>query len=563
MSYQALYRVWRPQAFIDVVGQEHVTKTLQNALLQQKISHAYLFSGPRGTGKTSAAKILAKAVNCERMPVSEPCNECAACRGIMDGSISDVIEIDAASNNGVEEIRDIRDKVKYAPNAVSYKVYIIDEVHMLSVGAFNALLKTLEEPPRHVIFILATTEPHKIPLTIISRCQRFDFKRITAHDIVKRMVHIANETGLKYDEKALHVIGAAAEGGMRDALSLLDQAISFSTDMVTVEDALTVTGSISQSSLNKLAKAIHEKEVAVALGALEELLLQGKDPARFSEDFILYFRDLLLYKTAPELEEAMVRAQLDEDFKQLSESMLPEQIYEYIDILSKTQQEMRFSNHARTYLEVCLVKLCQTQVKSFPNDAPEVTELYKKIEALEKEITLLKEQSTKRSAEAKIDPAPRKAVRSNAKDFRVNARPIMQVLENATRQDLNAIKSRWGDLLESLNGQKMVQLAALLHDAEPSAASSNAFVLKFKHDIHCRMAMENETYFQTLSQTLEELAGTAYQIIAVPEKQWSEIRREFIEKKKPDGDQVKTNEEDPLVAEALKLVGEDLLEIKN
>ena len=233
VSYQALYRVWRPQNFIDVVGQEHVTKTLQNALLQDKISHAYLFSGPRGTGKTSAAKILAKAVNCERAPVAEPCNECSACLGITDGSISDVIEIDAASNNGVEEIRDIRDKVKYAPSSVKYKVYIIDEVHMLSIGAFNALLKTLEEPPKHVIFILATTEPHKIPLTIISRCQRFDFKRITAKAIVNRMKLIASETGVECDEEALQIIARAAEGGMRDALSLLDQAISFSNEKVT------------------------------------------------------------------------------------------------------------------------------------------------------------------------------------------------------------------------------------------------------------------------------------------------------------------------------------------
>src|SRR6476619_3388625 len=187
MDYQALYSVWSPKQFLDVVGQEHVTKTLQNALLQQKTTHAYLFSGPRGTGKTSAAKILAKAVNCERSPVDEPCNECSACLGITDGSIPDVIEIDAASNNGVDEIRDIRDKVKYAPSAVRYKVYIIDEVHMLSMGAFNALLKTLEEPPQHVIFILATTEPHKIPPTIISRCQRFEFRKISVHDIVERL----------------------------------------------------------------------------------------------------------------------------------------------------------------------------------------------------------------------------------------------------------------------------------------------------------------------------------------------------------------------------------------
>ena len=275
MNYQALYRVWRPQQFIDVVGQEHVTKTLQNALLQQKISHAYLFSGPRGTGKTSAAKILAKAVNCERAPISEPCNECDACRGITDGTIPDVIEIDAASNNGVEEIRDIRDKVKFAPSSVPYKVYIIDEVHMLSIGAFNALLKTLEEPPKHVIFILATTEPHKIPLTIISRCQRFDFRRITSQAIVNRMRLIMDESAISCEEKALQMIARAADGGMRDALSLLDQAISYSNEIVTVEDALTVTGAVSQNFLNTLSRAILDRDTVKGLQSLDELLLAG------------------------------------------------------------------------------------------------------------------------------------------------------------------------------------------------------------------------------------------------------------------------------------------------
>lgn len=259
MSYQALYRVFRPQLFEDVVGQEHITKTLQNALLQKKFSHAYLFSGPRGTGKTSAAKLFAKAVNCEHAPVSEPCNECSACKGITNGSISDVIEIDAASNNGVDEIRDIRDKVKFAPSAVTYKVYIIDEVHMLSIGAFNALLKTLEEPPEHCIFILATTEPHKIPLTIISRCQRFDFKRITSQAIVGRMGKIVEAEQFKVQDGALDIIASAADGGMRDALSLLDQAVSFSGDELTVDDALLITGAVSQHYIGKLASTLHEK----------------------------------------------------------------------------------------------------------------------------------------------------------------------------------------------------------------------------------------------------------------------------------------------------------------
>ncbi|HEY4553516.1 MAG TPA: DNA polymerase III subunit gamma/tau [Bacillaceae bacterium] len=560
MSYQALYRVWRPQVFADVVGQGHVTKTLQNALLQQKISHAYLFSGPRGTGKTSAAKILAKAVNCEKMPVSEPCNECPSCRGVTDGSIPDVIEIDAASNNGVEEIRDIRDKVKYAPNAVPFKVYIIDEVHMLSIGAFNALLKTLEEPPKHVIFVLATTEPHKIPLTIISRCQRFDFKRITAHDIVGRMAHIATESGLQYDDKALHVIARAAEGGMRDALSLLDQAVSFSSERVTVEDALTVTGSVAQSHLNRLAKAVHENDISSALGALEEFLHQGKDPARFTEDLILYFRDMLLHKTAPNLEESLERAMLDEEFKQLAEEVKPEQIYEYIDVLNKTQQEMRFSNHARIYLEVCLVKLCQTEARTAVADLEGVQDLYARIDSLEKELRALKENRFPME-EAKQQQAKKPA--RTARSFKPNTRMIREILGSATRQDLNAIKSRWAELLEMLNSRQMRSQSALLNDAEPVAASPTAFVLKFKYEIHCQMAMENQKFIEIATTFLQDITGKSYQFVGVPENQWLEIREEFLQNQNQDGEQEEDQGEDPLIAEAMKLAGADLVEIKN
>ncbi|GAK06888.1 DNA polymerase III subunit gamma/tau [Geomicrobium sp. JCM 19038] len=320
MSYQALYRVWRPKRLEDVAGQNHITKTLQNALIQQKVAHAYLFSGPRGTGKTSAAKIMAKAVNCEHAPVAEPCDTCDACKGIQSGAVVDVIEIDAASNNGVDEIRYIRDNVIAAPRDVKYKVYIIDEVHMLSTGAFNALLKTLEEPPAHAIFILATTESHKIPLTIISRTQRFDFKRIGPETLIKRMSYILEQVGAECEEDALHLISRVAEGGMRDALSLLDQALSFSEDnTIRTEDVLAITGAVSQGFLADAVEAIIDGDAEKAVQAADALIREGKDPLRFMEDLIYYLRDLMLYKTAPSLNTLLDRVQADDAFVSMAE----------------------------------------------------------------------------------------------------------------------------------------------------------------------------------------------------------------------------------------------------
>ncbi len=559
MAYQALYRVYRPQSFQDVVGQRHIIKTLQNALVLEKFSHAYLFSGPRGTGKTTAAKILAKAVNCEHAPVSEPCNECATCRGITDGSISDVIEIDAASNNGVDEIRDIRDKVKYAPSAVRYKVYIIDEVHMLSIGAFNALLKTLEEPPPHVIFILATTEPHKIPLTIISRCQRFDFKRISPDDIVYRMKEVLISEDVNVADEALYEVAKASEGGMRDALSLLDQAISYSENEVTLDDVLSITGAVSHTFMLQIVRSIAEKNLVSALQAVEQLIQNGKDPVRFLEDLIFYYRDVLLYQSSPEMEHLMEKAVVSEEFKKLAVQLPAEDIYSIIHHLNQTQQEMKWTNHPRVLLEVALVKLAQSASKKKTAEGEE-GELLQKVKMLEAQVTHLKENGVQvqQSQQEISDQKVKRQVRSQ---YKVPIGKVHEVLKQASRQDLEEIKRLWGEVLETLRQQNKASHAALLSNSEPVASSTKSFILKFKYEIHCKMAAENNNNVRdNLENILYTLSGSKREMVAIPDNEWDKVRGDFLQEQQGN-DGAQKEEEDPLISEAKKLFGEELIEI--
>ncbi|MGE6833787.1 DNA polymerase III subunit gamma/tau [Priestia megaterium] len=561
MAYQALYRVYRPQSFNDVVGQQHIIKTLQNALVQEKFSHAYLFSGPRGTGKTTAAKILAKAVNCEKAPIAEPCNECATCRGITDGSISDVIEIDAASNNGVDEIRDIRDKVKYAPSAVRYKVYIIDEVHMLSIGAFNALLKTLEEPPAHVIFILATTEPHKIPLTIISRCQRFDFKRISPEDIVYRMKEVLGSEELEVSEDALYEIAKASEGGMRDALSLLDQAISYSTEKVSLEDVLSITGAVSQSFIVKIVQAIFNENIVEALDSVESLIKNGKDPARFVEDLIFYYRDVLLYQASEENAYLLEKAAVNEEFKELSSKMDSAFIYKVIAELNKTQQEMKWSNHPRVLLEVALVKLAQSSTSQ--ESALPYQDILQKMNQMEAELQQLKEKGIQVDHTAQAVQTEKKQTRQSRSQYKTPVGKVNEILKNATRQNLETIKRSWAQVLDTLKQQNKASHAALLSNSEPVASSDQSFILKFKYEIHCKMASENNNNVRdNLENILYTLIGSKREMVAIPESEWDKVREEFLQGQQSDGSSGQPQEEDPVVAEAKKLFGEDLIEIQ-
>jgi DNA polymerase III subunit gamma/tau len=379
MAYVALYREWRPQLFRDIVGQEHVTRTLQNALREHRFAHAYLFNGPRGTGKTSAAKILAKAINCDHGPAEEPCNECPACLGITRGTVMDVLEIDAASNRGVDEIRDLRDKVKFAPTEVPYKVYIIDEVHMLTTEAFNALLKTLEEPPPHVMFILATTEPHKLPATIISRCQRFDFRRIMGRAIVDRLRYIADEKGVQVEEEALWLVARAAEGGMRDALSIFDQVISFGGDQVRAEDIIAMVGSIGADTLAKVARGVAERDTATVLGEIGGLIDKGKDVGQLLHDLVTYFRDLLMQKTVPHLEEVQDRVNYDPHFTETADLFETALLTQIIEQMTQVQNELKWQSQGRLLLEMMVVRLCQ--IRSFDPEA-----LSKRLDELEGKI---------------------------------------------------------------------------------------------------------------------------------------------------------------------------------
>ncbi|PIC78637.1 DNA polymerase III subunit gamma/tau [Sporosarcina sp. P18a] len=580
MIYQALYRAYRPQAFGEMSGQQAIKQTLQNTLLHQKTTHAYLFSGPRGTGKTSAAKIFAKALNCENGPATEPCNECETCKSITEGSNTDVTEFDAASNSRVEEIRDIIERVHVAPSNAQFKVYIIDEVHMLSNSAFNALLKTLEEPPAHVVFILATTEPHKLPLTIISRCQRFDFKPITAPEIIDRMEKVIGDIGVTAETGALRAIAQAATGGMRDALSMLDQAVSFSGDELTTSDALLVTGAIGEEIFYQLAQSIQTKDAGSALSLLNELIAEGKDVGRLAEDMITFFRDMLLLGTAPELTSLLELISDGERFQELAQEFHSDELYRYIDILSKTQQEMRFSNHGKVYIESALLKMIHSGEQQQMQTSVADPEMAQKFAILEQTVRQLQQQLATGAVQQAAEPqAPAKRAASTAsRSAKVPTGKIVEVLKSATKSDIQVIREQWAGMMQSMQRSH----AALLEETEPVAASESAFVLKFKYEIHCLMASENATLQAGLSNALLQLTGKGYEVVYVAEESWLQVRADFIRKSglvsqnSKDNPQQSDDEQptsafmeeatiedaDPLVTEAEKMFGKDFITIE-
>lgn len=491
MAYTALYREWRPQSFDDVVGQSHVTRTLRNALSGGRLGHAYLLSGPRGTGKTTIAKILAKAANCRKAPAPEPCNDCDSCRRISQGLSMDVIEIDAASNRGIDEIRDLREKVKYSPAETKYKVYIIDEVHMLTPEAFNALLKTLEEPPAHVIFILATTEPHKIPLTITSRCQRFDFHRLSVQEIVSRLKEVCQKHGLDVEAAALNLVARQAEGAMRDALSLLDQVMAFcDRGQVTLEDTLLVLGSAPGEILQCIAAAVARGDTGRCLQLVEEISLQGKDLRQFTRDLLGHFRNLLLCRISGSSDSFAQDSDLPmSELAALASLFSENDLTSVIRALAQLESDLRWATQPRLLLEVALIRLASGRAVA---DSPGPTAV--RAEPKPENLVVPGESGEVKPAAGRRSEAPTRKPPLHKEDTPEQA---------ASGSDqFSGIKSLWPKVLELVKN-KSRPTEALLREAEPLALRGDLLILSVPYPFH-KMRLEGEEQRKLIEKTLEQ-----------------------------------------------------------
>lgn len=546
MSYKALYRSYRPQTFKEVAGQEHVVTTLQNAIKENRISHAYLFAGPRGTGKTTVAKLLAKALNCTGE--CPPCDTCSNCKAISAGEHPDVIEIDAASNNGVDEVRDLIDKVKYAPINGKYKVYIIDEVHMMSTGAFNALLKTLEEPPAHIVFVLATTEPHKILPTIISRCQRFDFKKVEDVDIVGRLEHVLKLENKDYQLPALELVAKLAEGGMRDALSILEQCLAYNS-VLSVDNVNMVYGLLSMDNKILFIKQLLSKDLKGVLESLESMLSTSIDIKRLTYDLIDVLKDIIIYKNTEDVNILFVLSKKDVD--NLAPYILVEEAFEIIDILIDASSHYSLSLDANTYFELAMLKICN-KIKS-ENKIDIENEIIENVNHVNTSENVIEQEIEEDLG--KVDPVEHKieevvkgtiesVIKNNEsedntlsidieekksqKNIAILFEDILNILVQADRKILNEIKEKWPVIARYRFNLNTAKYAAMLCDGIPVAAAEGGIIIAFEHQPNVNEINDTENYYQ-LKNFLQEILGYNYDFIAIKSSDWPNMRNTYIE----------------------------------
>ena len=539
--HKALYRSYRPQNFEDVVGQEHIVRTLKNQIENNNVGHAYLFSGTRGTGKTSTAKIFARAVNCENSVNQEPCNECEVCRDILNDNVMDVVEIDAASNNSVDDIRELRESVKYSPAKAKYKVYIIDEVHMLSQGAFNALLKTLEEPPSYVIFILATTEPHKIPATILSRCQRFDFKRVTVKDMTARMKKICNEENIEAEEKALNLIARNSQGALRDALSILDQCISFSDSKIEYKDAVELLGTVNIEQLFEMAQSIIDQDTKKSLQILNEFVVWGKDIRNLINDLIDHFRNLMVCKVSTELDEIISLP--EETIKQLKEQSKivdTNDLIRILNILSETQDNMKSSSNPRVLAEVTIMKTAQPMF----DESKEA--LIKRIENLEKTIE---------SGNIKINTT--KENNTSIDEIVIEKEePEEVVYENVKSEDVKLIESSWQKIRQNIKDDKenkQMPVYFLLGDISGFNVYNNNLYIIYGHGFEfAKKRLSDPDTISYIEKIIRETINRSFSIKIILESEVKDIELEIKNDKIDQGEELLKS-----------IVNEDILEIKD
>lgn len=502
LSYVALYRKWRPRTFDEMVGQEAIRQTLKQAILSGKIAHAYLFSGPRGTGKTSTAKIFAKSLNCEQGPTPDPCNNCANCEKINQNASMDVFEIDAASNRGIDEIRDLRETVKFAPVDGRYKVYIIDEVHMLTTEAFNALLKTLEEPPEHVVFILATTEAHKIPATIHSRCQRYDFRRISVESILGRLRQVCEEQQIDAEEKALRLIAVQAEGGMRDALSLLDQCSSMTDSTVTEAEVRNLLGLIGQEWLERLVTPCIERQGETALLVLDELLRAGKDLRQILTELSLYGRSLLLYQASPSLCEATT-VHNTEVLKGHSQLLTSQEIVQFVETCFQAAQEMKQVSEPRLVAELSLLRFCQRRTSSEQDLVERITELEKRLEQYELNQKVSAVRTVTQHSIAEIQAEARQPISIEPVKAGPAQKPAGPEAEIAIGDDLGKI---WAKILQEILNQNKRSVHACVNQGQLVKLTDKVAILQFEA-VFPKERTEKEDYKKIVENIIGQVTG--------------------------------------------------------